>query len=367
MGFFGRLFPYSNLHDLNLDWIMQQIQDLQEGSAEALAQILAQGVSGTEFHWAATLDELIVRDTQDQELYRIKWDGDGFTLTQAGGTPLTYRVSNGTLTAPTVNGTALRGGSAAITGEVTCGTITPSNPVDVAHGGTGATSAAAARANLGAMEDATVPIAKGGTGATTAAAARTALGAMADATVPIAKGGTGATTAAAARTALGAVAKAGDTMSGDLTISKSTPFLNLLNGDNHGAIYEDSHGKLRLRQYSPNQSKYYDYSLPPVSNDAVSSEFNVITSAQLKIYSNTSGPDGLLGAAVHDSGMYMVLVRDTNNLAHYWWGIINKSDDAVPVVTVLANDTITYSSGNTFGSLYMTGASAYTWTVYKLV
>lgn len=367
MGFFGRLFPYSNLHDLNLDWIMQQIQDLQAGSAEALAQILAQGVSGTEFHWAATLDELIVRDAQDQELYRIKWDGDGFTLTQAGGTPLTYRVSNGTLTAPTVNGTVLRGGSAAITGEVTCGTITPTNPVDVAHGGTGATTAAAARSNLGAMEDTTVPIAKGGTGATTAAAARANLGAMEDATVPIAKGGTGATSAAAARTALGAVAKAGDTMTGDLTISKSTPFLNLHNGDNHGGIYENSDGRLMLRQFSPDQTKYRDYRLPAVSNDAVSGALDVLTSAQLKIYSATAGSDGLLGAAVHDSGMYMILVRDTNNYGHYWWGIVNKADSAVPAVTMLANDTITYTNGNTFGSLYMSGASAYTWTSYKLV
>ena len=205
MGFFGRLFPYSNLHDLNLDWIMQQIQDLQAGSAEELAQILAQGVSGTEFHWSAQSDELIVKDVQDQELYRIKWDGDGFTLSKDGGTPLTYRVINGTLTAPVINGASIRAGSAAITGEVTCGTITPSNPVDVAHGGTGATTAAAARSNLSAMEDATVPIAKGGTGATTAAAARTALGAMADATVPVNKGGTGATTAAAACTSIGAV------------------------------------------------------------------------------------------------------------------------------------------------------------------
>lgn len=205
MGFFGRLFPYSNLHDLNLDWIMQQISDLREGSADALAQILAQGITGTEFHWSATSNELIVRDAQDQELYRILWDGTGFTLTQNGGTPLTYRVSNGTLTAPTVNGTVIRGGSAAITGEVTCGTITPSTPVDIAHGGTGAATAAAARTNLGAMEDTTVPISKGGTSATTAAAARTALGAMADATVPISKGGTNATTAAAACTNLGAV------------------------------------------------------------------------------------------------------------------------------------------------------------------
>lgn len=367
MGFFGRLFPYSNLHDLNLDWIMQQIQDLQEGSAEALAQILAQGITGTEFHWSAMADELIVRDAQDAELYRILWDGDGFTLSQAGGTPLTYRVSNGTLTAPTVNGTVLRGGSAAITGEVTCGTITPSTPVDIAHGGTGATTAAAARANLGAMEDTTVPIAKGGTGATTAAAARTALGAMEDATVPITKGGTGATTAAAARTALGVVSKSGDTMSGDLTISKSTPFLNLHNGDNHGGIYEGGDGRLMFRQFSPDQSKYRDYRLPAVSNDAVSGVVDVITSAQLKIYSATAGSDGLLGAAVHDSGMYMILVRDTNNYSHYWWGIVNKADSAVPAVTMLANDTITYTNGNTFGSLYMSGASAYTWTSYKLV
>ena len=340
MGFFGRLFPYSNLHDLNLDWIMQQIQDLQEGSAEALAQILAQGISGTEFHWAATLDELTVRNAQDQELYRIKWDGDGFTLTKDNGTPLTYRVSNGTLTAPTVNGTAIRGGSAAITGEVTCGTITPSNPVDVAHGGTGATTAAAARANLGAM---------------------------ADETVPITKGGTGATTAAAARTALGAVAKAGDTMTGDLTINKSTPFLNLHNGDNHGGIYESSDGRLIFRQFSPDQSKYRDYRLQAVSNDAMSGPVDIITSAQLEIHSATAGSDGVLSAAVHYSGMYMILVRDTNNYAHYWWGIVNKADSAVPAVTMLANDTITYTNGNAFGSLYMSGASAYTWTSYKLV
>ena len=118
-------------------------------------------------------DELIVRDAQDNELYRIKWDGDGFTLTQAGGTPLTYRISNGTLTAPTINSTALRSGAATITGNmlcgtatvngaVTCGTIVPSTPVDISHGGTGATNAATARANLGAMAaDAVIPIAQG--------------------------------------------------------------------------------------------------------------------------------------------------------------------------------------------------------------
>lgn len=61
----------------------------------------------------------------------------------------------------------------------------------------------------------TLAIAKGGTGATTAAAARTALGAAAAShthavaditgTLPISKGGTGATTASAALTNLGVI------------------------------------------------------------------------------------------------------------------------------------------------------------------
>ena len=44
--------------------------------------------------------------------------------------------------------------------------------------------------------------------------------------LPIANGGTGANSAAGALTALGAVAKAGDTMSGDLTIAKNTPAIS---------------------------------------------------------------------------------------------------------------------------------------------
>ena len=90
-------------------------------------------------------------------------------------------------------------------------------------GGTGATTAAAARNALGlGNTTGAVPIANGGTGATTAANARTNLGitlanlgaaasghshaltaATITGTLPISKGGTGATTAAAALQALG--------------------------------------------------------------------------------------------------------------------------------------------------------------------
>lgn len=81
--------------------------------------------------------------------------------------------------------------------------------ISIGYGGTGATTAAGARTNLGlgaaAVED-TVPISKGGTGATDAAGARTNLGlggVATENTVPISKGGTGATTAADALTNLG--------------------------------------------------------------------------------------------------------------------------------------------------------------------
>lgn len=74
---------------------------------------------------------------------------------------------------------------------------------------------------------AAVPITKGGTGSTTAAAARTALGAAASShthspsdlssAVTVAKGGTGATTAAAARTNLGAAAASHSHAAADIT------------------------------------------------------------------------------------------------------------------------------------------------------
>lgn len=139
MGFFRR-FPYSNAHDLNLDWIINQIDDLKVASADALAEILAQGIDGDSFLWTTMDNTLIIRDAQDNEIYRIVFDANGVTLTYNNGTPLTYNLTQGKFTAPTVNATTLTAGSAALT-----------TPLPIASGGTGANSAATARTNLGAV------------------------------------------------------------------------------------------------------------------------------------------------------------------------------------------------------------------------
>lgn len=125
--------------------------------------------------------------------------------------------------------------------------ITPgiTGTLAIAHGGTGATSAAGARTNLGAaaanhthsfMDDitGTVPVSRGGTGAWDAGAARTNLGAAAkdhdhsasditSGTLSIARGGTGSTSASGACSNLGAVTlSTAQTISGAKTFKGNT-------------------------------------------------------------------------------------------------------------------------------------------------
>ena len=99
----------------------------------------------------------------------------------------------------------------------------------------------------------TLPLAQGGTGATSAAKARENIGAASSShthgagditgTLGIAHGGTGATTADAAIKNLGAAASShthsylplsGGTLTGNVTISKNNPWIRLQNGDNLG-------------------------------------------------------------------------------------------------------------------------------------
>ena len=182
------------------------------------------------------------------------------------------------------------------------------------------------------------------------------------------KGGTGATDAAGARSNLGAVNKAGDTMTGDLNIRKTVPAIQLFHSDSvHGMIYEASNGTLNLRQYSPNGNVYVEYRLPTVANSDTTNTFNLLTSRDVRIWSGTGGEDGLAGAVVHDAGMYNVMAYDPSDRTHYWYGFVAKADSQNPIITVLANNTIAVRTYNSFGSLYFSGATSYAFRAIKIV
>lgn len=166
----------------------------------------------------------------------------------------------------------------------------------------------------------------------------------------------------------GKVSKGGDTMTGDLSIRKSTPAIQLYHSDSaHGMIYEASNNTLNLRQYSPNGSVYVEYRLPTVANSDTTNTYNIITYRDVRIWNGTGGEDGLAGAVVHDAGMYNVMAYDTSDRTHYWYGFVAKADSQNPIITVLANNVITVRTYNSFGSLYFSGATSYAFRAMKIM
>ena len=166
----------------------------------------------------------------------------------------------------------------------------------------------------------------------------------------------------------GKVSKGGDTMTGDLSIRKSTPAIQLYHSDSaHGMIYEASNNTLNLRQYSPNGRVYAEYRLQTAADSDITNTFNILTSRDVRIWNGTGGEDGLAGAVVHDAGMYNVMAYDPNDRTHYWYGFVAKADSQNPIITVLANNVITVRTYNSFGSLYFSGATSYAFRAMKIM
>lgn len=122
-------------------------------------------------------------------------------------------------------------------------------------------------------------------------------------TVPVSKGGTGATTAGNACANLGAVKKSGDTMTGELT----TPKFNVKNATNPTVTYLNSEGKqlgyinyvtnqkrLCAFQQEPGNSYGEGYLFPQVTTGLTTTKWhNVLTDKNVPVYCKEKGTSGI--------------------------------------------------------------------------
>ena len=179
MAYFINGYPYSDTHNLNLDWVIDTLKRIETE--------MGQLHDGLEIH---------VTGNDGTEIYTFTVKADGVYITRPdGGTPFFYNFNTQTLYASKFDGQQILTATGRTTGQFRAGSLVLDNALPIAQGGTGATNAEAARTALGAEAAFSVlPINKGGTGATSAEAARAALGAEAAFSVlPINKGGNGMT------------------------------------------------------------------------------------------------------------------------------------------------------------------------------
>ena len=212
-------FPHTDLNQSNLDWIVQELKDLQTQVDNGGIKVVSLASQMTDKNVIYVYTGSEAGMNYDQWYY---WDNASQAWVDGGGwgggaVALPLAISDG--------GTGSTSASAARTAlgitPANIGAVSTSATIAVNRGGTGATTAASARsnlgitpANIGAVATSALPlsVANGGTGSTSASAARTALGitpanigALPTSTLPvsIANGGTGETTLANAKAAFG--------------------------------------------------------------------------------------------------------------------------------------------------------------------
>lgn len=215
MAYFHERFPYSNTHDLNLDWIIDKIKNIEAGNIDELADLLETGIEGDNMVWIAESYTLIIKDGNGDEVYRVAFTDTGFTLTYNGGYPLTYNAAAGLITLPSVNASQIAAGSGSISGTLAANKLTSGTTITATGNITTGGALNGASATLtGGLNAASVNLSGNATvGGTLNAVTLNPTNALA-----ITKGGTGATSAATARANLGLTYKAGDSIVGAFRI-----------------------------------------------------------------------------------------------------------------------------------------------------
>lgn len=233
-------YPYTHYNEINLDWILDTVGKLKEAienlrpdepidrreTLKTLFDTIEQPNSGMAFYKSVGEFGYVENPTIERMMEHTNNGNAVCVVIRASDTPhLVDSPADGLLIiAKGVDAYVYLIGDDGFTYTINSTYQWRDIVIDIAHGGTGATTAAGARAAIGAAPEnhthlgtdilTAVPVAKGGTGATTAAGARANLDAAAEdhthtvnditGVMPISKGGTGASTAENARVMLGA-------------------------------------------------------------------------------------------------------------------------------------------------------------------
>lgn len=121
MAYFVNGYPYSDTHNLNLDWVIDTLKRIETE--------IGQIQDGLEIH---------VTDTNGVEIYTFTVKANGIYITRTdSGTPFFYNYDSQTLHAPYFDGQSFLFASGRTTGQMRAGSLVLDTPLSIAQGGTG--------------------------------------------------------------------------------------------------------------------------------------------------------------------------------------------------------------------------------------